>query len=201
MLKRIALGLFAVITLAVVIILAAAATRPATYHVERSISTAAAPHVVFDVLNDFHHFPEWSPWQHLDPKMKVTFEGPPSGVGSSYAWEGNNEAGAGKMTITEATPPNALTLKLDFLKPFASTCAVHYTIAAQGEGSHITWAMDGNNNFMSKVMSLFASMDKMIGKDFETGLASLKQLAETSAAAEAPAAAPAGEAKTTTPKP
>jgi len=181
MLKRIALGLFVVITLAVVIILAAAATRPATYHVERSISTAAAPQVVFDVLNDFHRFHEWSPWQHLDPHMKVTFDGPPSGVGSSYAWVGNGEAGAGKMTITETSPPTALTLKLEFLQPFASTCAVHYVIASDGTGSHITWGMDGSNNYMSKVMSLFVSMDKMIGKDFETGLTALKQVAEASA--------------------
>lgn len=183
MLKKIAITLFSVITLAVLAILALAATRPPTYHVERSISTSAAPRAVFDVLNDLHRFPEWSPWQKLDPAMKITFEGPSSGVGASYSWSGTKKVGEGRMTITEATPPQSLSEKLEFLKPFQSTCAVHFLIAPEGEGTRITWGIDGNNDFISKVMSLFASMDQMMGKDFEAGLASLKQVSEAAAAA------------------
>ena len=201
MLKRIALTLFSIITVAVVAVLAIAATRPATYHVERSISTSAAPQAVFDVLNDFHNFPKWSPWQKLDPKMAVKYEGPSSGVGSAYSWVGNGEAGAGKMTITDATPPSSITLKLEFLKPFASTCAVHYQIAPEGGGSHVTWGMDGNNNYVSKVMGLFVSMDQMIGKDFEAGLASLKTVAESPVTDAAAPAATSGGTTATPAKP
>ena len=189
MLKKIAVSLFLVITLAIVAVLSIAATRPATYHVERSLSMGAPPEAVFAVLNDLHRFHEWSPWQKLDPAMKVTFDGPPTGVGASYSWVGNKDVGEGRMTTTEATPPNSLTQKLEFLKPFESTCAVHFTIAPEGDGSRVTWAMDGNNNYVSKVMCLFVSMDAMMGKDFEAGLASLKQVAE---AEPAQAATPAG---------
>ena len=182
MLKKIAVGLFSVITLAVVSILAVAATRPATYHVERSISIGAPPQAVFDVLNDLHRFPEWSPWQKLDPAMKITYDGPTSGVGATYSWTGNDEVGEGRMTITETTPPTSLSEKLEFLKPFKSTCAVRFDIAPEGDGSRITWGIDGNNNYVSKVMCLFVSMDKMMGKDFEAGLASLRQVSEASAA-------------------
>jgi len=178
MLKKIAVSLFLVITLAIVAVLSIAATRPPTYHVERGQSMAAPPEAVFAVLNDFHRFHEWSPWQKLDPAMKVTFGGPPTGVGSSYAWVGNADAGEGRMTITAVEPPGSLTQKLEFLKPFKDECLVHFAIAPESGGSRVTWAIDGNYNFVSKVMCLFVSMDKMMGKDFEAGLASLKQVAE-----------------------
>ncbi len=201
MLKKIAVGLFSVLTLALASILAVAATRPATYHVERSISSGAPPQAVFDVLNDMHRFPEWSPWQKLDPAMKITYDGPTSGVGASYSWTGNAQVGEGRMTITETTPPTSLTQKLEFLKP-KSTCAVRFGIAPEGEGSRITWNIDGNNNYLFKVMSLFKSMDKMMGKDFEAGLASLRQVSEAAAAAPAmasPAMASPAAAETAAP--
>jgi uncharacterized protein YndB with AHSA1/START domain len=191
MLKKIAVTLFLVISLAVIAVLSIAATRPATYHVERSLSMAARPDAVFAVLNDMHRFHEWSPWQKLDPAMKVTFDGPPTGVGSSLFWTGNKDVGEGRMTITEATAPGSMTWKLEFLKPemMKSTSAVHFAIAPEGEGSRVTWANDGNNNYVSKLMCMFVSMDAMMGKDFEAGLANLKQVAE---AEPAQAATPAG---------
>src|SRR5690349_19119538 len=134
MLKKIALSLFLLITLSVIAILSVAATRPPTYHVERSQSMGAAPEAVFAVVNDLHRFHEWSPWQKLDPNMKVTFDGPSSGVGASYSWVGNKEAGEGRMTTTEATAPSSLTQKLEFLKPFKSECMVRYTIAPENDG-------------------------------------------------------------------
>ena len=190
MLKKIALSIFLVITLAIVAVLSIAATRPPTYHVERSQSMGATPEVVFAVVNDLHRFREWSPWQKLDPAMKVTFEGPSSGVGASYSWVGNDQVGEGRMTTTDATPPGSLTQKLEFLKPFKSECMVHFTIAPENDGSRVTWAIDGNNNYVSKVMCLFVSMDSMMGKDFVSGLANLKQVAE----AEPPPAAPGTQA-------
>src|SRR5215831_18762204 len=177
MLKRIALTLFLVITIAVIAVLSIAATRPATFHVERSLSMAAPPEAVFAVLNDMRRFKDWSPWEKLDPAMKITYEGPSTGVGASYSWVGNKEVGEGRMTTIDATPPTSLTQKLEFIKPFASTCAVHYTIAPDGQGSRVTWGIDGNNNYVSKVMCLFVSMDAMMGKDFESGLSNLKQVA------------------------
>jgi hypothetical protein len=178
MLKRIALTLFLVITLAIVAVLSIAATRPATYHVERSLSMAAPPEAVFAVLEDMHRFHEWSPWQKLDPAMKITYDGPQTGEGASYSWAGNKDVGEGRMTILTATPSSSITQKLEFVKPFESTCAVRFTIAPENEGSRVTWAIEGNNNYVSKVMCLFVSMDAMMGKDFASGLANLRQVAE-----------------------
>ena len=202
MLKKIAISLFLVITLTVIAVLSIAATRPATYHVERNLAMSAPPEAVFAVLNDMHRFHEWSPWQKLDPTMKDTFDGPPTGVGASYSWVGNKDVGEGRMTITEASPPGSLTQKLEFLKPFESTCAVHFTIAPDGEGSRVTWSIDGNNNYVSKVMCMFVSMDAMMGRDFEAGLAKLKQVAEAEPGQAAPAAgAPATSERATPAKP
>ena len=183
MFRKIALTLFVLIAVACVAIFGIASTRPATYHIERSVTTAAPPATVYAVLNDMHRFPEWSPWQELDPNMKVTHEGPESGVGAKYSWAGNNDVGEGRMTITESTPNTSVVQKLEFLKPWASTCDVHFTIAPEGEGSKVTWAMDGNNDTMAKVMSLFMNMDSMVGKDFEKGLGKLKALTESAPAA------------------
>jgi len=190
MLKKLALSLFLLITISVIAVLSIAATRPATFHVERSLSMAAPPEAVFAVLNDMHRFHEWSPWQKLDPAMKITYEGPSSGAGASYSWVGNKEVGEGRMTILDATPSTSVTQKLEFIKPFVSTCAVHINIAPDGDGSRVTWAIDGNNNYVSKVMCLFVSMDAMMGKDFEAGLANLKQVAEAGPS-QAGAATPA----------
>ena len=173
MIRKLALGLFALIAVACIALFAVASTRPDTYHVERSAVLAAPPATVHAVLEDLHRFHEWSPWQKLDPAMKVTYEGPATGVGSSLAWAGNHEAGEGRMTITESTPPSSVTEKLEFLKPFPSVCDIRFTMTPEGEGTKVTWTMDGKADMMTKLMSLFASMDAMVGKDFEEGLANL----------------------------
>ena len=144
--------LFAAVVIA---ILAIAGTRPATYHIERSASTTAPPPTVHAIVNDLNRFHEWSPWQPLDPTMKSSIQGSGVGPGSSYQWAGNDKVGEGRMTITDSTPPSEVGMKLEFLKPFASTCDVHFRIVPEASGSRVTWAMDGNNNYMSKVMSLF----------------------------------------------
>jgi len=178
MFRKIALGLFVCIAVAAVAIVAIASTRPANYHVERSLTMAATPATVHAVLNDLHRFPEWSPWQKLDPAMKITHEGPPSGVGAKYHWVGNNEVGEGRMTITASTPDESVVEKLEFLKPWASTCDVRFSIIRQGDETKVTWAMDGTNDLMAKVMCLFMDMDAMVGKDFNEGLANLKRVTE-----------------------
>lgn len=183
MFQRIALALFLLITAAVVAILALASTRPGPYHVERMVTTHATPSTVFAIVNDLNRYHEWSPWQRLDPAMRSTVAGSGPGVGSSYSWEGNNDVGEGRMSITESVPTNHIRMKLEFMKPFAAVCDVHFRILPEGDGSRVTWAIDGTHNFVGKVMSLFVNMDTMLGKDFDSGLANLKRVSEAPPAA------------------
>ena len=159
-------------------VLALAATKPDAFHVERSTVIKASPETVFAVLSDFKRWPDWSPWEKLDPTMKRTLSGAASGTGAVYAWEGNRKAGQGRMEITEAVPPGKVGIKLDFIKPFEGHNAVVFALAPQSDGTSVRWTMDGPAPFISKLMQVFVSMDAMIGKDFEAGLANLKALAE-----------------------
>lgn len=174
MFKKIALGLLA----AIVALLAFAATRPDTFQMQRSITIAAPPAKVFVLLNDFQKFGTWSPWEKLDPAMKRTFSGPASGMGSVYAWEGNDAVGAGRMEILQTEPDAKVVIKLDFLKPFEAHNITEQTLQSQGGQTTITWAMRGPSPYMMKVIGIFVSMDSMVGKDFELGLSNLKREAE-----------------------
>jgi len=168
------------------------ATRPSSYHVERSTSIAAAPAAAYALVSDFHRWDAWSPWAKIDPKMKADFGGPESGTGATYHWVGNDKVGEGRMTITNATAPSDVDIKLEFVKPFASTCDTKFVIAPAGTGSKVTWSMDGKSNFMAKAMTVFMGpMDKMIGPDFEKGLGSMKTAAESAPAATADSSAAA----------
>lgn len=198
MIRKLALGLFAVILLLCIALFAVASTRPNEYHIERSATFAAPPETMHAMLNDQRRFKEWSPWQKLDPDMQMDYSGPETGVGSVLHWVGKGDAGEGKMTITESTPPSSIGVKLEFIKPFASVADVHYTIAPEESGSKVTWAMDGKHDVVSKVMCLFKSMDSMIGPDFEAGLANLQRVtAATQAPAADPSAPPANAAPPT----
>jgi carbon monoxide dehydrogenase subunit G len=170
------------------------ASRPSAFAVERSTSVDAPPAVVYGLIQDFHVWESWSPWAKLDPAMKTTYGGPEVGVGATYAWEGNNEVGAGKMTIADAKPNEAVGITLDFLRPIAATNRTDFLLTPEGRGTKVTWHMSGHNGFVGKAFGLFMDMDKMVGKDFEKGLAQLKPLAEGAAkkAATAPVAPPAG---------
>jgi hypothetical protein len=189
MIGKILLGIVVVLAL----FLGYAATRPSTYRVERARTMAAAPEVVFAKLNDFHAWPDWSPWEGLDPNMKRTLDGADRGVGASYYWIGNDKVGEGRMTITESVPSSRVGIKLEFMKPMAATNQTAFELAPEGAGTRVTWTMDGKNDFMGKVFTVFMDMDKMIGKDFEKGLGQLTTLVESEAAA-APADAVADTA-------
>jgi hypothetical protein len=155
------------------------ATRPDTYHVERSTTVDAPAPTVFAQINDFSVWKEWSPWEKKDPAMKRTLSATPSGVGATYAWEGNKEVGKGKMTITSSATDQKVGEKLEMLEPFPSTADIAFTLAAESPTStKVTWAMDGKHNFISKAFSVVKPMDGMIGNDFEDGLANLKKVAE-----------------------
>jgi uncharacterized protein YndB with AHSA1/START domain len=138
----------------------------------------APPEKVFGYLNDFRQWRAWSPWENLDPNLQRTYSGADSGVGAKYAWEGNKNVGAGSMEIVESNAPSKISLKLDFSRPFEAHNMTDFTFEPVGNGTKLTWDMHGPNQCMGKVMSVFMDMDKMVGKDFETGLANLKAAAE-----------------------
>lgn len=180
MLQNILIGLAGV----VVLFLAIVATRPSAYEVERKVEIAAPADLVFGVLHDLHRFGGvfvlfGSPLDELDSNLQKTFEGPAAGVGQSYAWSGAN-AGVGKLTIEESVPGLRVGLKLEFLKPMASTATCALTIEAGPTGSRVTWSMKGHHNFVGKAFGLFVNMDKMLGGDIEKGLGRLKVVTEAS---------------------
>ena len=174
MIKKILLVLAAL----VVCILGYAAFQPDTFSVERHTSINAPAEKVYANLTDFHLWDAWSPWVKLDPKMKVTHSGAASGKGAAYEWEGNSDVGKGRMEITDATPSNKVVIKLDFMTPFESHNITEFTMTPKGTGTDVSWLMHGPSPYVSKLMGVFMSMDKLIGKDFENGLTNLKTVAE-----------------------
>ena len=174
MLKKILIALLAIIAIFLIVV----ALQPSEFHVERTATMAAPPATVFDQVNDFHKWDAWSPWAKLDPNAKITFEGPPSGTGTIMTWAGNNEVGEGRMTLTESRPNDLIRIRLDFLKPFRGTSLAEFTFKPEGDRTVVTWSMTGQNNFMAKAVHLFMDMDKMIGGNFEKGLAQMKAVVE-----------------------
>ena len=174
MLKKIFLALAAVVAA----ILVVGAFQSNSYRVERSLTIAAPAADLFAQVNDFHKTQAWSPWMKLDPAAKYTFEGPASGVGAVNAWAGNSEVGEGRQTIIESRPNELIRMKLEFFKPMAGEATAEFRFKPEGQGTTVTWSMSGAKNYLSKVMCMFLSMDKMIGGPFEQGLANLKTLTE-----------------------
>ena len=170
-----------VIVIAVVVaaVLIFAATRPGDFTVQRSIAIKAEPAKIYPLIADFRQWPAWSPWEKLDPTMKRTLSGAASGSGAVYAWEGSSKVGAGRMEIKDATAPAKVVIQLDFIRPFEAHNVTDFTLAPRGDGTtEVNWLMRGPATFVTKLMGIFVSMDKMVGKDFETGLANLKAAAE-----------------------
>ncbi len=164
--------------LLVVSLLAYAATKPDTFRVQRTATIAAPPEKVFGLIQDLHQWASWSPWEKMDPAMKKTYSGAPLGRGAILEWDGNTDVGTGRMEIVSTVPSSRVVITLDFLKPFEAHNQAEFTVESSGATTSVTWAMHGPQPFIMKVMDLVMGMDKMVGKDFETGLANLKQLAE-----------------------
>ena len=180
-LKYILIGLLVLVALFLIVV----ALQPSSFRVARSTTIAAPPSVVFAQVNDFHKWEAWNPWDKIDPAMKRTYEGAPSGAGAIYAWVGNSDVGEGKMTITESRPGELVRINMEFFKPMAGTSTTEFTFVPQGGGTLVTWTMFGDNNFVGKAMCLFMNMDTMIGGQFEKGLADMKKAAESAAATAA----------------
>lgn len=174
MLKKI----FSILAALIAVVLLLAATKPDTFQVRRSASFKAAPDSIWPYLDDFHNWPAWSPWERMDTAMTRTYSGAPNGVGAVYAWSGNKKVGTGRMEITGAGPDSSLTIALDFLAPFEAHNTTHFSLAPAGDSTTVTWTMSGPSTYMSKLMSVFVSMDRMVGPDFEAGLANLKHVVE-----------------------
>lgn len=174
MLKIIAITLLG----AIIIILILAALKPNTFRVRRQASIKAPPGTIFAFLNDFHKWGAWSPWEKLDPAMERTFSGAETGKGALYAWNSRGKAGVGSMEITDTNAPSKLTLALNFIKPFKNSCVVDFTLEPQGDSTTVAWDMEGPTPFVAKIMHVLFNMDKMVGKDFERGLANLKTVSE-----------------------
>ena len=181
MIKKILLLAVVVIVVGIAIFAVVVAMQPSHYQVQRSATINAPAAVVFNQVNDFHKWDAWSPWAKLDPNMKTTHEGSPAGTGAVYSWTGNSDVGEGKMTITDSKPGELIKIKLEFIKPFAATSDTVFNFKPQGNQTAVTWTMDGENNFVGKAMCLFMNMDKMVGGDFEKGLAQMKTIAEKAA--------------------
>jgi uncharacterized protein YndB with AHSA1/START domain len=156
-----------------------AATRPDQFRVQRTTRIKAPPEKIFALVSDLRVHGRWSPWEKKDPAMKRTFSGAASGVGAVYEWEGNKNIGKGRMEVAELSPPSKVRFKLDFIKPFEAHNIAEFALAAGGDATDVTWAIYGPSPLLSKVMGLFCSFDNMIGREFETGLANLKAIAET----------------------
>ena len=167
-----------VLAIAIAIVLILAATKPDTFSVQRATTVKATPQKIFPLINDFHQWGSWSPWENKDPAMKRSYSGAPSGKGAIYAWDGNKNVGSGRMEILDASQPSKIVIKLDFFKPFEAHNTAEFTMLPQGDATNLTWLMHGPASFMSKVMQVFINLDNMIGKDFEIGLANLKRLTE-----------------------
>jgi hypothetical protein len=168
-------GIVAVLVLLFIVI----SMRPAEFRVSRSATMAAPQSTVFAQVNDFRKWEVWSPWAKLDPNAKNSFEGPSSGTGSTFRWDGDKNVGQGSMTIVESRPHDLIRIKLDFLRPFVGTNEVTFNFKPEGERTAVTWSMAGKNNFISKAISLVFDCEKMTGGMFEQGLATLKSVVES----------------------
>jgi hypothetical protein len=167
-----------VLALAIAVVLVLAAAKPDTFSVRRTAVVRSPPEKIFSLIEDFHRWGSWSPWENRDPAMKRTYSGAESGKGAVYAWDGNKNVGSGRMEILDASLPSKIVIKLDFFKPFEGHNTAEFTMLPQGDATDVVWVMHGPAPLLSKVMQVFMNMDSMIGKDFELGLANLKTLAE-----------------------
>jgi Polyketide cyclase / dehydrase and lipid transport len=170
--------LLIVLALIAIVLVVVVALQPSQYRVERTATIAAPAPVVFAQVNDFHNWEAWSPWAKIDPAMKQAYEGAAAGTGAIYRWAGNTEVGEGRMTISESRPSDLIRVSLEFLKPFASTATAEFIFKPQGDQTVVTWSMTGGRNFMAKAVHLVLNIDRLIGEQFEKGLAQMKAVAE-----------------------
>lgn len=177
MLKKILIGLVALIAVFVVVV----AMQPDDFRIERSATIDAPPDQVFAQVNDFHNWEKWSPWRKLDPNAKSEYSGAKSGVGAKFSWAGNSDVGVGSMTLTESKPHERIGIQLDFKEPFEDSSDVEFIFKPEGNKTHVTWAISGQDDFIFKAFSLVMDRDGMIGDMYEKGLKSLEEATKAAA--------------------
>lgn len=173
-LKKVLIGFVAILAIFAIVV----ALQPPDFAVSRSAAIEAPPSAPFAQVNDFHAWEAWSPWAKIDPAMTKKYDGPASGTGAIYSWAGNDKVGEGRMTILESRPGELVRIKLEFLKPFPATNQTDFTFKGDGARTSVTWTMTGRKNFIQKGFCMFMDMDKMVGGDFEKGLAQMKSAVE-----------------------
>ena len=178
MIKTVSIIVVAVLVVGIAAVLVLAATKPDTFSVQRAMSIKAPPERLFALINDLHGWGAWSPYEKKDPAMKRTYSGVANGKGAVYEWDGNKNVGKGRMEITDTSPPSKITIKLDFISPFEGHNIAEFTMDAKGDATNVVWSMVGPTSYFAKILHVFMNMDKMVGDDFEIGLANLKSLAE-----------------------
>ncbi|MGX5735482.1 SRPBCC family protein [Bosea thiooxidans] len=178
MLKTVLLSLLGLVVVGVAVVLILAARKPDSFQVTRSATINAPPERIYPLIADFRAWDAWSPWEKKDPAMQRSFGGAEAGTGATYAWSGDKNVGEGSMRIVEAAAPSRVALKLDFLKPFETHNDVVFALTPKGGTTTVTWIMTGPTPFIGKILHVFMDMDRMIGGDFESGLAAMKAAAE-----------------------
>ena len=173
-----ALRITIIVMLFIVAVLVLAATKPKTFHLRRSITIKAAPAKVFALINDLHKWNDWSAEDNNDPSIERTYDGPAAGAGAASEWRGSGKIGAGRMLITESVPDRRISVTVDFVRPFAARNVNVFTLEPVGDSTIVTWDFTGTYVYVLKVMSIFVSMDRIMGNHFETGLENLKSIAE-----------------------
>jgi len=174
MLKTIAI----IVVLLIVGVLLFATTRPDTFRVQRAASIKAPPEKIFPLINDLQRFGAWNPFAKKDPGIKESYSGPASGKGAVCTFDGNKDVGKGSLEITDSASPNKVSMRLHMIEPFEADNNIEFTLEPRGELTNVTWAMEGKSPYLAKIIQLFFNMDRMIGRDFEAGLAGLKAVAE-----------------------
>jgi hypothetical protein len=178
MLKKAIMAIVAALIVVIAVFCVVVAMQPADFKITRSATMNASPDKIFEQVNDFHKWDAWSPWAKIDPAMKTTYSGPPSGTGAAYAWVGNDQVGEGNMAITASHPNEHIAIDLEFIRPFAAKNITEFTLKPEGDKTSVTWTMTGKNNFVAKAFNLVMNMDKLVGADFEKGLAQMKAITE-----------------------
>jgi|SRR5579883_1610769 len=178
MLIKILIGIAVVVVALVVLV----SLQPSEATITRSMTMPVPANAVFAQVNDFHKWEAWSPWQKMDPAAKNSYEGASAGSGAIFSWAGNNKVGAGRMTIIESKPGEMIRIKLEFIKPFPGVNDTLFTFKPEGNQTTVTWSMTGKRPFAVKAVGLFMNMDKMVGGQFEQGLAAMKTAAQATLA-------------------
>ncbi len=174
---KIAFKILGIIVLGLITIFSIAGLiAPHKVVVEESVMVNASAENAFAQINLWSNFKQWSPWNELDPNMKISYKGEDGTVGSVYKWEGNDEVGTGTMTKTLVQPNSRIEYDLHFMKPWESKNKGYMTIEPVGNAQKVTWGFVADAPFPQNVMMFF--MKGYIADDFKKGLNKLKAISE-----------------------